>query len=177
MGDIDTYRFSRDAVVAHGHDGAALAAVDQMEDHHKADQDQDDTRREAGYFFNAADAHGPGDNELAALEQIGLILEQTQVNAVGVDAEIEVIEYTLDDLTEGQRYDGQIVTVEAQHRDADEETHDSGKDSADDQRNRQTQRRRGNAVLQRNGSGGAHEGADAHKARMSQGQLTQDADR
>ena len=96
------------------------------------------------------------------------------MDAVCVDTEIEVIENALDDFAKGQRHDSQIVAVEAQDRDANEEAHDGSKDRADNERNGEAQRGGGNGILQGNGCGSAHEGADAHEARVAQGQLTED---
>ena len=44
LGDVDAHGLGGDAVVADGHDGAAGAAVDQVQHDEQRDQDQDEAR-------------------------------------------------------------------------------------------------------------------------------------
>ncbi len=53
------------------------------------------------------------------------------VQAAGVDAHDKASDDFFDDLAKSQGHDGQIVTAQAQDRDADQEAQDGGGDGAD----------------------------------------------
>ena len=97
------------------------------------------------------------------------------MQAVLIHAQIDVGDQALDNLAEGQGDDGQIVAVEAEDRHADEKAEDAGDHAAQHHGQSQTEGLHLHAVLQGGGHRAAGKGADAHKARVAQGQLAGDA--
>ena len=89
-----------------------------------------------------------------------------------VHSQVSVGEHAFDDLAKGQGHDGQIVAVEAQHWDADEEPEEAGQGGADHHSHTQAHRREGDQLRQPVGGGTAQERSNAHKARVTQGQLS-----
>ena len=98
------------------------------------------------------------------------------MQAALVEAEVHDVYDVLDDLTEGEGYDSEVVALEAEYRHADDDARDSRKDRADDYRDRQTQRRQRNDVREAGRGDDAGERADRHEARVAERQLTEDAD-
>lgn len=137
-GDADA--LGGDAVIADGENGAPRAAVHKMEDHDEAEHHEDKAAGERGDLLHAANAHRSAENKLSALLQIFGRLQEADVVAAAVQADIKVRENALDDLAEGKRHDGEIVAAETQHRNADEKADDGSEDRADDHCDGETQR-------------------------------------
>ena len=93
----------------------------------------------------------------------------------GIQTKVAGVHNILDDLTEGQRHDGQIVTGQAQNGDADKEAEQTGHHTADHEGQQHCQRLRCGFV-QHHIDQRAGEGTHAHEARMAETQLTKDAD-
>ena len=91
-----------------------------------------------------------------------------------ISADIEGIEQVFDDLTKGQRYDGKIVPLQAQYRNADQKTEQGCGRGPRQQRQRKAEPAR-HGVPNTHGDKRPHKTAHAHKARMPQAQLAQDA--
>ena len=98
------------------------------------------------------------------------------MQTVFIHAHIEVVENVLDDLTKGQRYDGQIVTPKPKHRDANDDACSSGADRAHNDTDEQPKLPNGHQILQAHGCHNAGERANAHKSGMSQTQLAGNTD-
>ena len=87
----------------------------------------------------------------------------------------QAVDQLLDDFTKGQGHNGQIVAAEPQYRGTNQETGDGGEERTQDHGYGQTNPVGGNGRLEGHGGDDAGEGADAHKARVAQAQLSQDA--
>ena len=92
-----------------------------------------------------------------------------------VNAQVEVSEDVLHDFAEGQGDDCQIVAPKAKDRNADKEADGSRQHAAYQHGNHQPEDTVGNRLGKQGGNNHAGESADAHKARMTQAQLTADA--
>ena len=98
------------------------------------------------------------------------------MEAAVVGADVHVADEVLQDLTEGQGDDGQIVAPQTQDGDTDEEAHDASHGAAADHGDGQAQNVRFHTASQQTADDNAGEGADAHETGMAQAQLTADAD-
>ena len=97
-----------------------------------------------------------------------------ETTAVGAD--IHITDEVLQDLTECQGNDRQIVAPQTQDGDADKEAHHTGQDAAADHGTDQTQNIAVHATLQKTRDNDTGEGANAHETGMTQTQLTADTD-
>ena len=100
---------------------------------------------------HAGGAHGAVENDGAVSVPCVAVRwpsVDTEMQAAAVHAHIEAVDDVLDDLTEGQRDDGQIVALKSQHRDADEHTGDGGKECADHHGEDQADGTGGDGVLE-----------------------------
>ena len=96
------------------------------------------------------------------------------METVAVHAQIDHIDQILDDLTESQRHDSQIISPEPEHRDTDQHAADAGAYYAHQQRQCKAQRGYCNRLHHAFGKYRAGKCSHAHKSRMPQAQLTQD---
>ena len=99
------------------------------------------------------------------------------MQTVDVFDQINVIDDILDNLAESQRHDRQIVAAQTQDRDADQHACHSRNQSTDQNRQRETNPDRGEAFLGQNTERTADERTQTHEARVSETQLTENADR
>ena len=99
------------------------------------------------------------------------------MDAPAVHPHIEHHDDVLDDLAEGQGDDGQVVTLEAEHRHAHDRAAQGTEGRPHRHGHRQAQGGHGDGALQQDGGGDAGEGPQAHEARVAQGQLAQNAHR
>ena len=97
-------------------------AVHDVKDHNQGDHHQNKACCEVGDLLDAANAHGAADNQLAAFEKIGLILQHAKVEAFAVKPHIEVIDQRFDNLSECKRNYGQIVSAQSEYRQSDYKT-------------------------------------------------------
>ena len=171
LGDADAHALGRNAVVPGGHDGPAGAAVDQIKDNCQRHQHQHKPGRKGGDPLGVHHPHGPPDELHAPFAQLVGVAQEAELEAVFVHPQVDVGDDALDDLTESQGDNGQVVAVEPEHRDADEEAQQGGHRRPRRHGQRQAQGGEGHAVLEGQGHGGAGESADAHKARVAQAQL------
>ena len=98
------------------------------------------------------------------------------MQAVRIPAEVHDVDDVLDDLTEGEGYDGEVVALEAEYRHADDDAGERRKDRADDHGNSQTQRSERDGVREAGRGDDAGERAYRHEAGMAERQLAEDAD-
>ena len=117
-------------------------------------------------------------NAVFAQPQVVDILVAVQVQgkmqAVLIPAHQQAVDDVPDDLAEGQGDDGQIVAPQPQHGHAHDDAGDGGKDGAHQDGQHHPRQLAGHRGGQAHGGDDAGEGAHAHKARVAQGQLTQD---
>ena len=97
------------------------------------------------------------------------------MQAVGVEAHVEVVEDVLDDLTKGKRHDGEVVTAQAHDRDADDEAGDGRDERRDDEGEHIGEKPVAHDAAHDGERNDAREGAHAHEAGVSQRQLAGDA--
>ena len=111
VGDVHAVGLGRDAVVADGHNGPAVAGVLQV---HHDDDDQE-------HQDNAVGQQG-----------LGVAVDGGGVEALGAAGDVQVGDDGFDDLTAAQGDDGQIVALEPQGGQADDQAHHRGAEAADD---------------------------------------------
>ena len=165
-----------DLVVADRHDGAARAAVNEIQHEEQRHEDEHDARGEGRNFGNARYADRTVDDHLAAVAELEILLDQAEMQAVRIPAEVHDVDDVLDDLTEGEGYDGEVVALEAEYRHADDDAGERRKDRADDHGNSQTQRSERDGVREAGRGDDAGERAYRHEAGMAERQLAEDAD-
>ena len=171
-----------DGVVADGHDGAARAGAREIEHdderHHHKDEARGKTRDGlgAGRALRALDDGVARGVETEVVDRLGAGNIEEDVQARSVIADEQAVDQIRDDLAEGERHDGEVVTLEPQHRRTDEQAHDGGEDRADDHGDGKAHRRIGDRREQALRDDDAAERAYAHKARVAEAQLTEDAD-
>ena len=173
-GDADGV--SGDLVVAHRHDSTSRAAVYKVQHEEQRNEDEHNARGEGGELGDAGYADRAIDDHLAAVAQLEILVDQTEMQTGIVQTEVHNVYKVLDDLTEGEGYDGEVVALEAQHRHADDNTRNRRKQSGNDHGDSQTQRCKRNRIRQTGGGDNARKRADRHKARMAERQLAEDAD-
>ena len=154
---VDAHGLGGDLVVPYGLEGPAVGGIHQ---HH------DDGDAQAGY--RKGEEHAGEGGEAAQ-----------QVGAVGDGPQGVPLEEGPDDLRKAQRGDGQVIAFEPQHRQADQEGEEGGRQARQDQGHRHGQGKLDQApvkvlVYRVPGLGGDGEdavgiGADQHKARLAQG--------
>ena len=167
---VDAHGLGGHLVVADGLDGAAIAGVDQQ--HHDGDAHAgDDEGNQRGEVERPA--AGEGNVEIV---EGGVVLEH--VGAVGHRPQLLPLEHGADDLGKAQRGDGQIVALQAQHRQADQKGEQRRHKPREDQRGHHAQRHADGAVevlihrfarLVGKGEDGIGIAADEHEARLPQG--------
>ena len=131
---------------------------------------------EGGDLLDARNPHRAVEDHAPSLAQGHGVFEEADVEPHAVHTDVQIIDDALDDLTERQRDDGQVVAVEAEHRDADEEARHGGAARAHDHGHQQPHRRGGKGGLEADRSHRARK-AHAHKARVPQRELAQNANR
>ena len=158
-----------------------MAAADQVLHDQQRQHDEDKARGEGGDGLGAGGALGALDDDAAAVRKdhviggLGAVEVEDDVQAAAVHAHDEAGDELLEDLAEGQGHDGQVVAVEAQHRDAHQKAHHGGEEGADNHGEGQAQGGGGDGGGKTHGGDDAGEGAHAHEARVAQGQIAQDA--
>ena len=148
--------------------------MDEVEHQKQCDQDENEAGGEGRKLGDTADAHGPVNDHFSVFRKLKALIQQAEMKSLFIQADVKHIDDVLDDFTEGQRYDGQIITLQTKHRNAYNHTREGGADSSDHHGNGQAQGTEGNGVSQTGGDHDAGEGAHGHKARMPQGKLAQD---
>ena len=172
-----------DVVVANGHDRAACARARQIQHHDERDHHEHEACGErcdgggAGRALRALDDGGAGGAEAEVIDRLAAGGVEDEVQAVFVAADDQAVDELLDDLAEGERHDGEVVALQAEHRRADEKTDDGGKDRTDDHRDGETHRSARDRTHEALRDHDAGKCADAHKARVTEAQLTEDTDR
>ena len=147
--------------------------MDQI-DHHK--QGEQHKQEACGKGRDPADtrrAGGAAEQELAG--KIRLIKGKPQRGAVNGD--VNTVEHVADDFAEGKGHNGQVVTLQPEHRNANQETRDSCQYAAGHKRKHQLCCFRHAEGLP--GIGGNHNAckcADRHEAGMTQTQLAGNTD-
>ena len=173
--DIDAHGFRCDAVVPDGHDRTARAGIDEVQNDEERDENKYKAQPEGGASRHAGDALCAVDDHIACLVQVQRKrVLQRNMEAGRISADIEGIEQVFDDLTKGQRYDGKIVPLQAQYRNANQKTEQGCGRGPRQQRQRKAKPAR-HGVPNTHGDKRPHKTAHAHKARMPQAQLAQDA--
>ena len=86
-----------------------------------------------------------------------------------------VLEQGLDDLAEGQGHDGQVVAAQTEGGDTDDDTADSGHTAAHQKGDEEGHDTVAQRFLQKRGHLTADVGTHAHKSRVAQGKLTEEA--
>ena len=98
------------------------------------------------------------------------------MQSVDVFDQINIVDDVLDDLAERQRYDRQIVAAQTQDRDTDQHACHACDQSADQDRQRETDPDRSQRFLCQDAERAADERAQAHEACVSEAQFAEDAD-
>ena len=125
---------------------------------------------------NAADTLGAVHQHLAVrLHAQRERILHGEMEAIAVSSDKQHIYQVLDNLTESQGHNRQIVAPQPQHRDTDEHAEEGCHQSADDQGQHKPQQAVGNGILHTFGKESAGKGAHAHKSRMAQAQFPQHA--
>ena len=172
---IDSHRLRRDAVVADRHDRPSGPGIDQVHHDKQRHQNQNHADQEGGIIGRAR-------NSLRSLDDDVSALLQSQRNAVlgrhmetaAVASQVNHIHYVFDNLSKGQRHDGQIVALQAQNRDADQDSEQSRAYGSNQNRQEKADSGHWNRRLHTAGEKRAGKGAHTHEARVSQAQLTGD---
>ena len=173
-GDADGV--SGDLVVADRHDSTSRAAVYKIQHEEQRNEDEHNARGEGGDLGDAGYADRAVDDHLAAVAQLEILVDQTEMQTGIIQTEIHNVYNVFDDLTEGEGYDGEVVALEAQYRHADDDAGERREDRADDHGNSQTQRSERDGVRKAGRGDDAGERADRHEAGMAERQLAEDAD-
>ena len=97
------------------------------------------------------------------------------MNAVGIAANIHIVDQVFQDFAEGQRHNGEVVASQAHDRQADDDAEQSRHHAAADNGDDQQQNLAGNDGLQQRRHDDAGKGAHPHKSGMTQAQLTGNA--
>ena len=172
-----------DAIITDGHDRAARTRTGQVQHDDERDHHEDEARGErcdrggAGRTLRALDDSGARGTQAEVVDRLVAGGVEDEVQAVFIVADDEAVDELFDDLAEGQRDDGEVVALQAEHRRADEKADDGGEDRADDHRDGETHgsvRDRAHQALRDDDAGKC---ADTHKARVAEAQLTEDTDR
>ena len=151
---------------------------DEQRHHH-----QNETGSEAGDGLDAGGTlrtFDDGDAGVAEAQILhGLVAGEVKedMETIFVMAHDEAGHQLLDDLTEGQSHDGQIVALKPQHGSAHDEAGDGGEQRAHDHGDGQPQTGGGDHIQQALRSDDAREGAHAHKASVAQTQFAQNTHR
>ncbi len=95
------------------------------------------------------------------------------MQSVLVQCEIDVVGKRLNDLAEAQRYDGEVIAAESEHRDTDEHAERCRSKSADDQREYHAQPGGIYTLLGKQREYTACICADAHESRVTQRKFTE----
>ena len=124
----------------------------------------------------AGDTHGAVDQHLSVRRQAKRhLIRQRGVQTVLIDAKVKGIEQVFDDLAEGQGHNGEVVAVQAEHRNADQESEERCQCDADEKRQQKAEAVRQHAVSQKR-KHRTPECTDAHETGVAEGQLPQNAD-
>ena len=148
-----------------------------MEDDEQGEQDEDCAREEGRELPDAGHTHCAAEDHTAAGLQLNRIFQEGGVQAVGVDADVQIVDEGLDDLAEGEGHNGKVVAVEPQDRDADQQTDDRGQQRAACERDDKNPSVRNAGAVECGGDHRSGEGADAHESGVSEGKLAEHADR
>lgn len=98
------------------------------------------------------------------------------MQAARVNPHIEAVDDIFDNFTERKGDDSQIVSAQAQNRNADQKTGDSRQNAADQNSRQKAQPRGGNHVGQADRRDNARKGANPHEARVAERKLAEHAD-
>ena len=170
-------------VVADRHDRAARARAGQVQHDDQRDHHEDEACGEACDGGGAGRALRALDDGRAVRTQAEVIDRfvageiENEVQALFIAADDEAVDKLLDDLAEGERHDGEIVALQAEHGRADEKADERGEKRADEHREREAHgaiRNESRKTLRNDDTG---ERAYAHKARVAKAQLAENADR
>ena len=93
-----------------------------------------------------------------------------------VDTEVQCVDDVLDDLTEREGDDREVVALQTKNRDTDEEAENGSGSGTDHNRDDEAKKRWHRTALHQHRPGRGGEGTDAHEAGVSEGQLTGDTD-
>ena len=96
---------------------------------------------------------------------------------LAIQREVKAVQHVADDLSKGQRHDGQVIAPQPQHRYADQHTGDAREDAADHHCQDQLQQLAFDAEhrVQPGRCDNAGKRADAHEAGVAQAQLARNA--
>jgi len=173
---------SGDAVVAHGQDRTTGAAAHEVQHDHQCDHDEHEPGEKRRDHLGARGALRALDDRRARLGEAKIIdgeltgeVEQ-DMQAVLVHTHDQTGHDLFDDLAKRKRHDGEVVTRQAQDRNADEETRERGAGSAHHERDHEANRVAGNGLGQAHGGDDAAVGAHAHEARMAEREVARHAD-
>ena len=172
-----------DAVVADGHDRAARTRTSQVQHDDERDHHEDEAcgercdRGGAGRALRALDDGRAVRTQAEVIDRFVAGEIENEVQALFIAANDEAVDKLLDDLAKGERHDGEIVALQAEHGRADEKADERGEKRADEHREREAHgaiRNESRKALRDDDTG---ERAYAHKARVAEAQLTEDTDR
>ena len=126
-------------------------------------------------LLDLADPHRALDQHSPALFDLdAFFTEQLDVQSVFIKTQIEVVEDRLDDLTEGQRDDREVVALQAQNRNTDQETGNSAEHRTDQHGQCKTRVRVRDFFHHHQRSTGPGKSTHAHETRMSEAQFPED---
>ena len=111
------------------------------------------------------------------------VLCHIQIHCVGkgnmetilIQSHKQNIDQILNDLAKCQRYDGKIVTLQTKYGNTDQQTKNTCKCGADQQRTEKAKPGRHCGIFHDFGEKGTGKGTDTHKSGMTEAQLSQDA--
>ena len=170
-------------VVADRHDRAARTRTSQVQHDDQRDHHEDEARGErcdrggAGRTLRALDDSGARGTQTEVIDRFVAGEIENEVQALFIAANDEAVDKLLDDLAEGERHDGEIVALQAEHGRADEKADERGEKRTDEHREREAHgaiRNESRKALRDNDTG---ERANAHKACVAEAQLAENADR
>ena len=147
--------------------------MDQIHDHKQGEKDQEEAAGEGGDLIHLDCALGAVDQNLAG----NVVAVKGKGQLVAVHGHPDTVDNALDNFTEGQGHNGQIVAPQTQNGNADQEARDTGAQTAANQGADQPEGFGfdGQAVEHPAGNDHAGEGAHAHKSGVAQAQLTGNA--
>ena len=134
---------------------------------HKAQTKGGKTRRHLGTLRTV-------DNEFS---DQGAAVKHGSVEMAGIiNGDVQAVQYVFNDFTESEGNDRQIVSAQTENRDADEETGNGSEQAADDDSDSHQQNRIADIVAKEGNGDNAGESTHAHKACVSQAELTENTD-